>query len=66
MLGASEYSVLNARNTAGYVHSLVRRAKREKTSVLPIIYDLCSKPDNFSRTPGKTQMQALLEKYRKA
>jgi len=65
-LGASEYSVGNARGSDKYVHGLLRRAKKEGFSRAVLVRDLAQKPSKnlFSDRPSTRSLEALCLKFR--
>lgn len=65
-LGQGDYSVGCARNTAGYVQNLLKRARKEGENPAKIIRDLAQKPSKnlFSDRPSTRSLEALCLKFR--
>lgn len=64
-LGASEYSIGCAQNTQRYVNNLLRRCRQERENPRGVIADFAKSQafDLFGSAPGRSQLQALAQKY---
>lgn len=65
-LGQGDYSIGTGRNTTGYVHGLMKRAKKEGFSRAVLVRDLAQKPSKnlFSDKPSTRSLEALCLKFR--
>ncbi len=65
-LGQGDYSIGTGRNTTGYVHGLMKRAKKEGFSRAVLVRDLAQKPSKnlFSDRPSTRSLEALCLKFR--
>lgn len=64
-LGASEYSIGNARGSDKYIHGLLRRARKEKVSPAILVRDLAQKPSQnlFSSRPSTRSLESLAARF---